>query len=239
KALLRAISGNHIGAGARLISQPSPPGAHVLSGRLGQSSSRRTPSSNLPTRLPSWPLPGVFGRSLSAHVLEGERFRQRWGVVDFGGKRAGGGTFGCSACDVCFIRSAQFSARTPEFDEAEAHSAASPRSPPTVAARTRIVSVGASCTRASELSLRSRFGDDLLVEPSHGVDSERSEIEIDRLYPELAHGAQVVDDLGVAAGEQEPFIVVGLRGRRGSVAMDPKGERDACRIAADVGGQLA
>jgi hypothetical protein len=37
------------------------------------------------------------------------------------------------------------------------------------------------------------------VEPSHGVDSERGEIEIDRLYPELAHGAQVVDDLGVAA----------------------------------------
>src|SRR5262245_3079629 len=33
------------------------------------------------------------------------------GVVDFGGKRAGGGTFGCSACDVCLIRSAQFSAR--------------------------------------------------------------------------------------------------------------------------------
>jgi hypothetical protein len=33
------------------------------------------------------------------------------GVVDFGGKRAGDGTFGCSACDVCFIRSAQFSAR--------------------------------------------------------------------------------------------------------------------------------
>src|SRR5262249_5060763 len=146
KALLRAISGNHIGAGARLISQPSPPGAHVLSGRLGQSSSRRTPSSNLPTRLPSWPLPGVFGRSLSAHVLEGERVRQRLGGVDLGGKRAGGGTFGCSACDVCFIRSAQFSARTPEFDEAEAHSAASPRSPPTVAARTRIVSVAASCT---------------------------------------------------------------------------------------------
>src|SRR5262244_1336523 len=43
KALLRAISGmyddsrpcNHIGAGARWISQPLPPGAHVLSGRLG------------------------------------------------------------------------------------------------------------------------------------------------------------------------------------------------------------
>jgi hypothetical protein len=33
------------------------------------------------------------------------------GVVDFGGKRASDGTFGCSACDVCFIRSAQFSAR--------------------------------------------------------------------------------------------------------------------------------
>jgi len=33
------------------------------------------------------------------------------GVVDFGGKRAGDGTFGCSACGVCFIRSAQFSAR--------------------------------------------------------------------------------------------------------------------------------
>jgi hypothetical protein len=72
------------------------------------------------------------------------------------------------------------------------------------------------------------------VEPSHGVDSERGEIEVDRLYPELAHGAQVVDDLGVAAGEQEPLAVVGFRGRRGSVAMDPKGERDACRIAADV-----
>ena len=76
--------------------------------------------------------------------------------------------------------------------------------------------------RGFELSPRSRFGDDLLVEPSHGVDSERGEIEIDRLYPELAHGAQVVDDLGVAAGEQEPLAVVGLRGRRGSVAMDPK-----------------
>src|SRR5262249_1446528 len=38
---------------------------HVLSGRRGY----RAPSSNLPTRLPSWPLPGVFGRSLSAHVL--------------------------------------------------------------------------------------------------------------------------------------------------------------------------
>src|SRR5262245_12006116 len=43
KALLRATSGmyddsrpcHHIRAGARLISQPSPPGAHVLSGRLG------------------------------------------------------------------------------------------------------------------------------------------------------------------------------------------------------------
>src|SRR5262245_54316045 len=90
-----------------------------------------------------------------------------------------------------------------------------------------------------ELSPRSQFGDDLLVEPSHGVDSERGEIEVNRLYPELAHGAQVVDDLGVAAGEQEPLPVVGLRGRRGSVAMDPKGERDVCRIAADVGDQLA
>src|SRR5215468_1502988 len=57
--------------------------------------------------------------------------------------------------------------------------------------------------RGFELSPRSRFGDDLLVEPSHGVDSERGEIEIDRLYPELAHGAQVVDDFGVAAGEQD------------------------------------
>src|SRR5262249_32278952 len=92
--------------------------------------------------------------------------------------------------------------------------------------------------RGFELSPRSRFGDDLLVEPSHGVDSQRGKIEVDRLYPELAHGAQVVDDL-LAAGEQEPLAVVGLRGRRGSVAMDPKGERDACRIAADVGGQLA
>ena len=75
------------------------------------------------------------------------------------------------------------------------------------------------------------------MEPSHGVDSERGEIEVDRLYPELAHGAQVVNDLGVAAGEQEPLAVVGLRRRRGSVAMDPIGERDACRIAAEVDGQ--
>src|SRR5262245_45216032 len=30
------------------------------------------------------------------------------GVVDFGAKRAAGGTFGCSACDVCFMR-AKFS----------------------------------------------------------------------------------------------------------------------------------
>jgi len=40
-----------------------------------------------------------------------------------------------------------------------------------------------------ELALRSRFGDDLLVEPSHGVDSEHGEVEVERLYPELAHGA--------------------------------------------------
>src|SRR5262249_6532863 len=104
------------------------------------------------------------------------------GVVDFGGKRAAGGTFSCSACDVSFIRSAKFSAGA-EFDEAEAPSARFASI--AVAARTRIVSVAASCTRASELSLRSRFGDDLLVEPSHGVDSERGEIEVDRLYPEL------------------------------------------------------
>jgi len=44
------------------------------------------------------------------------------GVVDFGGKRAAGGTFGCSACDVCLIRSAKFGAGA-EFDEAEAPSA--------------------------------------------------------------------------------------------------------------------
>src|SRR5262245_64741388 len=102
---------------------------------------------------------------------------------------------------------------------------AAPRSPPTVAARTRIVSAAASCTRACELSLRSRFGDDLLVEPSHGVDSERGEIEVDRLYPELAHGAQVVDDLGVAAGEQEPLAFGSLWWRRRCVGMGPKGGR--------------
>src|SRR5262245_65756920 len=39
--------------------------------------------------------------------------------------------------------------------------------------------------------------------------------------------------------EKEPLAIVSLCGRRGSGAMDPKGERDACRIAADVGGQLA
>src|SRR5262249_33800715 len=74
--------------------------------------SRRAPSSNLPTWLPSWPLLGVFGRSLSARTsLRVRGFAGAGGVVAFGGKRAGGGTFGCSACDVCFIRSAQFSAR--------------------------------------------------------------------------------------------------------------------------------
>jgi hypothetical protein len=41
------------------------------------------------------------------------------------------------------------------------------------------------------------FSDDLLVELPHGVDSEVAEIEVDRLYPEFTHGAQVVDDLGV------------------------------------------
>ena len=61
-------------------------------------------------------------------------FADAGGVVDFGGKRAARGTFGCSACDVCFMRSANFSAGT-EFDEAEAHSA-------------RFASIAASCTRA-------------------------------------------------------------------------------------------
>src|SRR5262249_10419741 len=56
------------------------------------------------------------------------------GVVGFGGKRAAGGTFGCSACDVCFIRSAKFGGGA-EFDEAEAYSA-------------RFASIGASCARA-------------------------------------------------------------------------------------------
>src|SRR5215813_11288220 len=86
KALLRVISGmyddsrpcNHIGAGARLISQPS-----LLVSMSCRAAlvivSRRAPSSNLPTRLPSWPLLGVFGRSRSAHVLEGEWLRGRWG----------------------------------------------------------------------------------------------------------------------------------------------------------------
>ena len=93
--------------------------------------------------------------------------------------------------------------------------------------------------RGFALSPRSRFGDDLLMELSHGVDSEVGKIEVDRLYPEFTHGAQVVDDLGVAPGEHEPLAVVGLSRRRRSVAMDPKGERDACRIAAGVSDQLA
>src|SRR6516162_8904476 len=54
--------------------------------------------------------------------LRVRRFADAGGVVDFGGKRVAGGTFGCSACDVCFMRSAQFSAGA-ELDEAEAHSA--------------------------------------------------------------------------------------------------------------------
>jgi Bacterial macroglobulin domain 6/Alpha-2-macroglobulin bait region domain len=56
------------------------------------------------------------------------------GGVDFGGKRAAGGTFSCSACDVCFIRSAKFSAGA-ESDEPEAHPA-------------RFASIAASCARA-------------------------------------------------------------------------------------------
>ena len=77
------------------------------------------------------------------------------------------------------------------------------------------------------------------MELSHAVDSEVGEIEVDPLYPEFTHGAQVVDDLGVAAGEYEPLAVIGLRRHRGSVAMNPKGERDACGIAAGVSDELA
>src|SRR5262245_66560653 len=85
KALLRVISGmyddsrpcNHLGAGARLISQPS------LLVRMSCRAalvidSRSAPSSNLPTRLPSWPLLGVFGRSRSGPVLAGEGFGRAW-----------------------------------------------------------------------------------------------------------------------------------------------------------------
>src|SRR5262249_18154710 len=85
KALLRVISGmyddsrpcNHIGAGARLISQPS------LLVRMSCRAplvivSRRAPSSNFATRLPSLSLVGVFGRARTASVLEGEGFRGRW-----------------------------------------------------------------------------------------------------------------------------------------------------------------
>src|SRR5215813_200920 len=43
-------------------------------------------------------------------------FASAGGVVGFGGKRAAGGTFGCFACDVCFIRSAKFGGGA-EFDE--------------------------------------------------------------------------------------------------------------------------
>ena len=79
--------------------------------------------------------------------------------------------------------------------------------------------------RACEHSLRSRFGDDLLVEPSHGVDSERGEIEVDRLYPEVAHGAHVVDDLGVAAGEQESLAFRVHRHGASAPAKADNGER--------------
>src|SRR6516162_11597356 len=85
KALLRAISGmyddsrprNHVGAEARLISQPLMPEpllpdksnacaafaallVRYLVGPRWSSPSRRAPSSNLPARLPSWPLFGVL-----------------------------------------------------------------------------------------------------------------------------------------------------------------------------------
>src|SRR5262249_50169938 len=66
--------------------------------------------------------------------LEVRGFAGAGGVVGFGGKRAVGGTFGCSACDVCFIRSAKFGGGA-EFDEAEAYSA-------------RFASIAASCARA-------------------------------------------------------------------------------------------
>src|SRR5262252_11222395 len=142
KALLRAISSmyddsrpcNHIGAGARLISRPSPPGAHVLSSRLGYRGqgarqARICPRGFLVGRC-SASSAGRFPRTF----LTVKGFAGAGGVVDFGGKRAAGGTFGCSACDVCFIRSAKFSAGA-EFDEAEAHSA-------------RFASIAASCARA-------------------------------------------------------------------------------------------
>src|SRR5262249_60429349 len=166
---------------------------------------------------------GVAGRSLSAHVLEDEGLRGRWGRRRLG-RQPRRWRHIWLLCSVSSTRPNL--ARAQNLMKPSHTLPASPRSPPTVAARTRTVSVAASCTRACELSLRSRFGDDLLVEPPHAVDSERGEIEVDRFYPELAHGAQVVDDLGVAAGEQEPLSVVGLRTPPASVALDLYGERD-------------
>jgi hypothetical protein len=49
-------------------------------------------------------------------------FADAGGVVGFDRKHAVSGTFGCSAGDVCFIRSPKFAAGA-EFDEAEADAA--------------------------------------------------------------------------------------------------------------------
>src|SRR5215813_13478952 len=165
--------------------------AHVLSGRLGHLRQGAHQARICPRGFLVGCCSACSASRFPRTSLRVRGFAGAGGVVDFGVKRAGDGAFGCSACDVCFIRSAQFSARAQNLMKPRHTLPASPRSPPTVAARTRIVPVAASCTRACELSLRSRFGDDLVVEPSHGVDSERGEIEVDRLYPELAHGAQV------------------------------------------------
>src|SRR5262249_31304370 len=108
--------------------------AHVLSSRLGHLRQGARQARICPRGF----LVGCCS-ACSASRFPRTSFRVRGfagarGVVDFGGKRAAGGTFSCSACDVCFIRSAKFSAGA-EFDEAEAPSA-------------RFASIAASCARA-------------------------------------------------------------------------------------------
>src|SRR5215470_18699853 len=96
--------------------------AHVLSGRLGHlrqgaRQARICPRGFLVGRCSASSAGRFLRTSLRVRGLAGAG-----GVVDFGGEGAASGTFSCSACDVCFMRSAKFSAGA-EFDEAEARSA--------------------------------------------------------------------------------------------------------------------
>jgi len=57
------------------------------------------------------------------------------------------------------------------------------------------------------------------------------EIEIDRANAEIAQRSDIVDELGVAAGEQPSLAIGGARRHRIAVALDPVGQRHRPSIA--------